>query len=88
MAEFNPKDFIFNSEETLNLLQKDEDCIVIGFKTLEIARRLLNHGVLPGMHITKKQISPLGSAGAYEIEGQLIALRDEEAASVNINYVF
>lgn len=47
-------------------------------------RRLLDLGLIPGTQIYTIRRSPLGDPVLYLIRGAMIALRKEEAKSINI----
>jgi DtxR family Mn-dependent transcriptional regulator len=47
-------------------------------------RRLMDLGILPGTVITAELASPTGDPIAYRIRGALIALREEQAKSINV----
>lgn len=47
-------------------------------------RRMLDLGMIPGTKIEVLQRSPSGDPAAYEIRGTVIALRDQEAAQIQV----
>lgn len=50
-------------------------------------RRMLDLGILPGTVVKAEMDSPSGDPTAYRIRGALIALREEQAAFINIQRV-
>jgi DtxR family Mn-dependent transcriptional regulator len=50
-------------------------------------RRMLDLGILPGTLVRAEMDSPSGDPTAYRVRGALIALRDEQAAFINIQRV-
>lgn len=54
---------------------------------LEIARRLLDIGVIPGTKIECVLFSPMGNPKAYMIRGAVIAIRNEDAYGISIELV-
>lgn len=49
--------------------------------------RLIDLGILPGTRVTAELVSPLGDPTAYRVRGALIALRKEQAQSIQIRKV-
>lgn len=51
-----------------------------------IKRRLEDIGIIPGMDIEKVLISLFKGIGAYEVMDSLIAIRDEDAKYIEVEY--
>lgn len=51
-----------------------------------IRRRLLDLGLVKGSYIIPVLVSPLGDPRAFDIRGTLIAIRKEDANSINVKY--
>jgi ferrous iron transport protein A len=68
------------------------NCLAIGrrARVLEVhcgdclKTRLADLGVLPGTLITAVNRSPLGDPVAYEVRGSVIAIRREDAESIEV----
>ena len=75
------------SDETLSGLRQGEVGHVVRLsgscRGLE-RRRLMDLGILPGTRIQVEMLSPSGDPTAYRIRGATIALREEQAAQVQI----
>lgn len=76
--------------ERLNQLKKGDSAEVIsisrGCRGAQ-RRRLMDLGILPGTKITANLKSPSGDPTAYEVRGALIALRQEQAAFINVRRI-
>lgn len=51
-----------------------------------IRRRLLDLGLVKGASITPVLISPSSGLKAFDIRGTLIAIRDEDSASIIVDF--
>lgn len=49
-------------------------------------RAFINIGILPGTQVEKVRISPVGNPSAYRVKGTIIALRNEDAAKIIVDY--
>ena len=52
----------------------------------DISRRLLDIGLIPGTRIECVLISPMQNPKAYIIRGAVIAIRNEDASDIEIEY--
>lgn len=53
---------------------------------LAIKRRFLDIGIVPGVLIKKVLNSPFGGISAYSVMGATIAIRDEDARGIQVEY--
>lgn len=51
-----------------------------------ICRRLLDIGMIPGTKVECVLISPASNPKAYMIRGAVIAIRNEDATDIEVNY--
>ncbi len=51
---------------------------------LDIARRLIDLGLIKNSEIKCLHLSPFGGIGAYDIQGAVIAIRSEDAEKIII----
>lgn len=74
--------------QTLDTLQMNEIGIVEAIEnTGSIRRRFLDIGLTPGCKVKCVLESPNGNPSAYLIRGAMIAIRNEDAASILIKKV-
>ncbi len=52
----------------------------------DISRRLLDIGLIPGTRIECVLISPMKNPKAYIIRGAVIAIRNEDASEIEVEY--
>jgi DtxR family Mn-dependent transcriptional regulator len=79
-----------HADGTLADLKLGESAEVVGIKRNcrgSERRRFLDLGIVPGTVISAELRSPGGEPTAYNIRGALIALRQEQANRINVNYV-
>jgi ferrous iron transport protein A len=74
--------------QTLNALKPGQQAIVRALTSQGLERRrLMDLGLLPGTLVAVELISPLGDPTAYLVRGTLVALRQEQAARIEIEIV-
>ena len=71
--------------QTLDALPLGQSCRVVDiYPQAQLARRMLDLGIVPGTNITALHKSICGDPIAYGIRGAVIALRKEDAKSIAI----
>ncbi|MCS6859027.1 MAG: ferrous iron transport protein A [Abditibacteriales bacterium] len=74
--------------ETLAALRPGERGVVQTLHCTGLTRRrLLDLGLVPGTEVEAVMVSPNGDPIAYQVRGTLLALRREDAASIEIRRV-
>lgn len=74
--------------ETLASLRPGERGVVQSLRCTGLTRRrLLDLGMVPGTEVEAVMVSPNGDPVAYQVRGTLLALRREDAESVEIRRV-
>ncbi len=63
-------------------MKPGQKAVVVGFTDQQIALKLLEMGVLPGIELTVKHIAPMGDPMAIDLDNYLLALRKDEAATI------
>ena len=72
---------------TLNKLKINESAYIDKINIIDnYRRRLLDLGFVKGSKITALYRSPSGNPTAYMIKGAVIAVRNEDAKNILINY--
>lgn len=72
---------------SLDQIKLDDTATIIKInQTSSMKRRLLDLGFIPGEKVKCVLISPFYNPKAYQINGNLIALRDEDARNVMVEY--
>ncbi|MBQ9314009.1 MAG: ferrous iron transport protein A [Clostridia bacterium] len=62
----------------------EEVCVTKISKESSITRRLLDIGLIPGTKVECVLVSPMKNPKAYMIRGAVIAIRNEDAADIEI----
>ena len=70
--------------EQTRRLEIGETGLVAGFNQRLLASKLLSMGVLPGSRVTFVRRSPFGGAVYLSVDGQKLALRQDEFAAIVI----
>lgn len=74
--------------DTLATLHPGERGIVESLRCTGLTRRrLLDLGMVPGTEVEAAMVSPNGDPVAYQVRGTLLALRREDAESIEIRRV-
>lgn len=74
--------------QTLNALKPGQQAIVKALHSEGLERRrLMDLGLLPGTLVAVELTSPLGDPTAYLVRGTLVALRQEQAARIQVEIV-
>jgi ferrous iron transport protein A len=69
---------------SLSDLSIGQSGIVSAFKDEEIALKLIELGVIPGVKVTMIRRAPLGDPLAFACSGSLISIRKKEASGVMV----
>lgn len=69
---------------SLSDLSIGQSGIVSAFKDEEIALKLIELGVIPGVKVTMIRRAPLGDPLAFACSGSLISIRKNEASGVMV----
>ncbi len=67
-----------------NMKKGDEGVITALFTKGELRHRLMDLGFVVGTKLRCVRISPFGDPKAYSVRGAVIALRKEDAATVEV----
>jgi ferrous iron transport protein A len=73
-----------SQQKSLNSLKIGEKATIVSLKINMVSNKLMEMGCTPGTTVTLQYISPAGCPIAIEIEGNLLAMRREEAQHILI----
>ena len=59
--------------------------VVLGFKSQQIASKLLSVGILPGSRLFVIRVAPGGSVYYLKVDGVSVALRKNELAAIHLD---
>lgn len=72
---------------SLDKIILDKPCIIKKVNaTSSIKRRFIDIGIIPNAKITKVLTSPFGGISAYSIMGTTIAIRNNDAKEIEVEY--
>lgn len=72
----------------LNETSNDREYRVVGVYAPECLKyRLFDLGIVEGSHIKRLKSSPLGDPVSYLVKGTVLAIRNDDAAFVEVNQI-